>query len=59
MQAIMYNKAINGTIFSVTDAILLIPPIIIIPTITAKSKPIIAPENVDSIPNKSLSTIEA
>ena len=54
-----YNTAINGTIFSVTDAILLIPPIIIIPTNTAKITPIIAPALVLSQPNNSFKTIVA
>ena len=35
-QAAKYKTAIKGTIFSVTEAILLIPPIIIIPTKTAE-----------------------
>ena len=35
----MYNKAMNGTTFSVTEAIRLIPPIIIIPTKTANITP--------------------
>ena len=59
MQAKIYRAAIRGTIFSVTDAILLIPPIIMIPTKTAKTKPIIAPEKVVSRPNKFFSTIVA
>ena len=44
----MYKSAIKGTIFSVTEAILLIPPIMIIPTKIAKIIPITAPANVDS-----------
>ena len=54
-----YNTAIKGTIFSVTLAILLIPPIIITPTNKAKIHPIIAPEAVLSKPNISLITIVA
>ena len=39
MEAPTYKTAINGTIFSVTLAILLIPPIITTPTKTAKINP--------------------
>ena len=39
MHAIKYNTAMNGTIFSVTEAILLIPPIIINKKPRSKVKP--------------------
>ena len=58
-QANTYNPAINGTTFSVTCAILLIPPIIIIPTKIAKTTPIIAPAAVLSKPNNSFNTTVA
>ena len=54
IQAKTYKKAIKGTTFSVTDAILLIPPIIINPTIPAIIKPIIAPALVLSKPKSCL-----
>ena len=55
-----YMRAINGTTFSVTLAILFIPPMIIIPTIIAIIHPIIAPAaNTFSRPIKSLRTIVA
>ena len=47
----------RGTIFSVTEAILLIPPIIITPTKAANIRPMTAPEKVVSSPNKSFKTI--
>ena len=40
----IYMIAINGTTFSVTEAILFIPPIITTPTTNAKKTPIIVPE---------------
>ena len=56
----LINKvAINGTTFSVTEAILLIPPIIIIPTNIARTTPIIAPAAVLSNPNNSFKTTVA
>ena len=54
-----YITAINGTIFSVTEAILLIPPMIITPIIKAKIIPIIAPALVLLNPIKSFNTIVA
>ena len=57
--AIKYNTAMNGTIFSVTDAILLIPPIIMTPTNKAKIKPIIVPALELLQPSNSFSTIVA
>ena len=58
-QANKYKSAMNGTTFSVTDAILLIPPIIIIPTKIAKIIPITAPALVLSKPSSCLTTIVA
>ena len=59
MHAIKYNTAMNGTIFSVTEAILLIPPIIIIPTKKAKTRPIIVPALELLQPSSSFNTIVA
>ena len=58
-QANTYMSAMKGTTFSVTDAILLIPPMIMIPTTIAKINPIMAPAAVLCSPSKSLSTIVA
>ncbi len=46
-----YTPAIKGTIFSVIFAILLIPPIITIPTNTDNIRPIKNPDEPPSSPN--------
>ena len=58
-QAPTYNSAIKGTIFSVTDAIRLIPPMIIIPTKIIINIPIIVRALPPSMPNEFTSCIAA
>ena len=58
-QAIKYITAINGTTFSVTEAILFIPPIMITPITKAKTTPITAPALVLLKPMRSFKTIVA
>ena len=58
-QAIRYIRAINGTIFSVTKAIRLIPPIIIIPTKIIMIIPMIVRALPPVIPNESTNCIAA
>ena len=56
-----YKTAINGTTFSVTEAILFIPPIIITPTNSARITPITKPALVLELskPKSSFKTIVA
>ncbi len=55
----MYINAISGTTFSVTDAIRLIPPIIITPTTTIIISPIIVLALPPVIPKDSTNCMAA